>query len=65
MGFGVNTVLGIAGIVVPIMMMGRRELLTIQPVTFDFNEVFHTCNAIDVPTSFCSQLMSDNAFFFF
>jgi len=63
MQFGVSTVLAIVGIGATIAS-GRRELSTIQAVTFDFNEVFHTCNAIDVPTSFCSQLMSDNAFEF-
>merc|ERR1739838_437595 len=46
-------------------LVGRRELmLTSQPVTFDFNEIFHTCNAMNVPTSFCGQYMSENAFEF-
>jgi len=62
MGFGISTALAVIGI--GASLAGRRELSTIQPVTFDFNEVFHTCNAINVPTSFCSQLMSDNAFEF-
>jgi len=62
LNFGIQTAIGVGGVALTIW--GRRELATTQLVTFDFNEVFHTCNAIDVPTSFCSQLMSDNAFEF-
>jgi len=62
LNFGLTTAFGVAGLA--ITAFGRRELATTQLVTFDFNEVFHTCNAVDVPTSFCSQFMSDNAFEF-
>jgi len=61
LSFGVSTAVSIVGAV----FFGRRELMvTTQPVTFDFNEIFHICNAIDVPTSFCGQYMSENAFEF-
>lgn len=60
LNFGVSTAVSILG-----AFFGRRELMvTTQPVTFDFNEIFHICNAIDVPTSFCGQYMSENAFEF-
>jgi len=59
LNLGITTAIGIGS-----LFLGRRELATTDSVTFDFNEVFHTCNAIDVPTSFCSQFMSDNAFEF-
>jgi len=64
LNFGVTTTVSVVTIVLGVVAMGRRELAMIEPVTFDFNEVFHTCNAIDVPTSFCSQFMSENAFEF-
>jgi len=61
--FGVETAISVAEIL--FSFLGRRELmLTSQPVTFDFNEIFHTCNAMNVPTSFCGQYMSENAFEF-
>merc|ERR1711879_1037568 len=63
LNFGISTAIGVAGVV--ISLAGRRELtLTAQPVTFDFNEIFHTCNAMNVPTSFCGQYMSENAYEF-
>jgi len=61
--FGIATAIGVASIVVTIAA-GRRELMLTAPVTFDFNEIFHTCNAMNVPTSFCAQYMSENAFEF-
>lgn len=64
LGLSLSTTLTTISIILGAAALGRRELATIQPVTFDFNEVFHTCNAIDVPTSFCSQFMSENAFEF-
>jgi len=63
LNFGISTAIGVGGLV--ISLFGRRELmLTSQPVTFEFNEIFHTCNAMNVPTSFCGQYMSENAFEF-
>jgi len=59
--FSTSTVLSVVGIIATVAM-GRRELG--EGLVFDFNEIFHPCAAIDVPTSFCSQLMSDNTFEF-
>jgi len=61
--FGIATAIGVASLIATIAA-GRRELMLTAPVTFDFNEIFHTCNAMNVPTSFCAQYMSENAFEF-
>merc|ERR1719192_709742 len=41
-------------------MSVQQNTLTPQTVTFNFNDVFHTCANTD-STSFCNQLMCDNS----
>lgn len=63
LGVSVSTVLSIAAAFIgPLVLAGRRELG--EGIVFDFNEIFHSCTEMDVPTSFCGQLMSDNTFEF-